>query len=166
MGTTEEAGAVERRWQRPVFMLRDFAGEDQDAEVMALGREFLEVRDACVALNPEAGTGSSGCSEACSEQYQALNLKRTALLQRLMESTALGVDGLNAKSEVLSAMVDWLDFGDSRLARFAVQLAGEYRQFVNNQVSATSRPSSGLSLPSLRSLVRVAGAVGHFRFFL
>src|SRR5574340_239821 len=117
MGTTEETGTVEQRWQQPFFMPGAFAGEGRDAEVMALSREFLELRDACVALNPEAGAGSGGCSEACSEQYEALNLKRTALLQRLMESTALGVDGLNAKSEVLSAMADWLDFGDSRLAR-------------------------------------------------
>jgi len=75
MGTTEETGAVEQRWQQPISMLGDFAGEDRDPEVLDLSQRFLKLHSVCMASNPESPSRIEGAyqeygSRACRQLSQ------------------------------------------------------------------------------------------------
>jgi hypothetical protein len=105
--------------------------EAHDEAVIAACKTFLATHRKCAELSTR---DVDQMSVATLDEFRTNAQARSQGLRDIQSWRASGLTALDAKYEVLCVLETWLTFDDPRLARFAVQLASEYRDAASGSI--------------------------------
>jgi len=134
--------------------LSDGAAEDKLA---GAAKALVDAVRICIEWST-GGLASSSYSDRPAN-YDEADAAREAALRVLVETPAVNASGLTAKAEALSAMVQWMDYEDSRVCRFAVELVAEYQTFLSRSDRRGSAARFSVFPPWRGLSRRLAGSI-------